>query len=95
VFTDEERKYCFGMAHPHSTRARWAAKEAVSKTFTTGIGGELGWKSISIYHGNAASRWCAWMKRASRCSSGHATHVAVSLRTPNRGHGRGRAGAGG
>jgi len=52
VFTEEERAYCFSMAHPHKhLAARWAAKEAVSKCFTTGIGAELGWKSVSIYHG--------------------------------------------
>jgi holo-[acyl-carrier protein] synthase len=53
VFTDEERAYCFGMKYPHKhLAARFAAKEAVSKAFTTGIGAELGWKSISVYHGN-------------------------------------------
>ena len=52
VFTDEERAYCFGMKHPHKhLAARFAAKEAVSKCFTTGIGAELGWKSVSVYHG--------------------------------------------
>jgi holo-[acyl-carrier protein] synthase len=53
VFTDEERAYCMGMKHPHKhLAARWAAKEAVSKCFTTGIGRELGWKSVSVYHGS-------------------------------------------
>ena len=52
VFTEEERAYCLGMKHPHKhLAARFAAKEAVSKAFTTGIGAELGWKSISVYHG--------------------------------------------
>jgi len=52
VFTDEERAYCAGMKHPHKhLAARFAAKEAVSKAFTTGIGAEIGWKSISVYHG--------------------------------------------
>ncbi len=52
VFTDEERAYCFGMKYPFPhLAARFAAKEAVSNAFTTGIGAELGWKSISIYHG--------------------------------------------
>ncbi len=52
VFTDEERAYCFGMRVPFPhLAARFAAKEAVSKAFTTGIGAELGWKSISVYHG--------------------------------------------
>lgn len=53
VFTEEERAYCSKMAHPHKHyAARFAAKEAVSKCFTTGIGAELGWRSVSIYHGD-------------------------------------------
>ncbi|MCX6946044.1 MAG: holo-ACP synthase [Verrucomicrobiota bacterium] len=52
VFTDEERAYCSAMAHPHKHyAARFAAKEAVAKCFTTGIGAELGWRSVSVYHG--------------------------------------------
>jgi holo-[acyl-carrier protein] synthase len=52
ILTDEERSYCGGMAHPEKhIAARFAAKEAVSKCFTTGIGSELGWKSVSVYHG--------------------------------------------
>ena len=53
VFTEEERAYSFSHAHPHKhLAARFAAKEAVSKCFTTGIGAHLGWKSVSIYHGS-------------------------------------------
>lgn len=52
ILTDEERAYCSTMAHPEKhIAARFAAKEAVSKCFTTGIGSELGWKSVSVYHG--------------------------------------------
>jgi holo-[acyl-carrier protein] synthase len=52
VFTEEERAYCSSMKYPHKHyAARFAAKEAVSKCFSTGIGAELGWKSVSIYHG--------------------------------------------
>lgn len=52
VFTDEERAYCQSKAHPHKHyAARFAAKEAVSKCFSTGIGAELGWRSVSVYHG--------------------------------------------
>jgi len=52
VFTEEERAYCLGMRIPFPhLAARFAAKEAVSKAFTTGIGKEIGWKSISVYHG--------------------------------------------
>ncbi|MBX3749670.1 MAG: holo-ACP synthase [Opitutaceae bacterium] len=52
VFTPEEQEYCSGLKFPHKHyAARWAAKEAVSKTFTTGIGTHLDWTSVSIYHG--------------------------------------------
>jgi len=53
VFTAEEREYCSRMSQPHKhLAARFAAKEAVSKAFTTGIGAELGWRSVSVYHGS-------------------------------------------
>jgi holo-[acyl-carrier protein] synthase len=53
VFTEEERDYCLRMKFPHKhLAARFAAKEAVSKAFTTGIGAEFGWKSASIHHGS-------------------------------------------
>ena len=52
VFTEEERAYCLAMKLPYPhLAARFAAKEAVSKAFTTGIGAEIGWKSVSVYHG--------------------------------------------
>ncbi len=52
VFTEEEQAYCESLKHPHKHyAARFAAKEAVSKCFTTGIGADFGWKSASIYHG--------------------------------------------
>jgi len=81
VFTDEERKYCFSMAHPHKhLAARWAAKEAVSKTFTTGIGSELGWKSVSIYHGERSEPLVRLdEKGAGLLRLVSATHVMVSL----------------
>ena len=52
IFTAEERDYCFSVKYPHRhLAARWAAKEAVSKAFTTGVGPYLDWTSISVYHG--------------------------------------------
>ncbi len=52
VFTAEEKAYCLPMKHPHKhLAARFAAKEAVSKAFSTGIGAELSWTSVSVYHG--------------------------------------------
>ena len=53
VFTEEEKTYCLAHKHPHKHfAARFAAKEAVSKAFSTGIGAELSWTSISVYHGD-------------------------------------------
>lgn len=52
VFTDEERQYCLSKGNPYPhLAARFAAKEAVSKCFTTGIGPRLHWRSVSIFHG--------------------------------------------
>jgi holo-[acyl-carrier protein] synthase len=51
VFTADERAYCLGKRDPAPhLAARFAAKEAVAKAFGTGIGAELGWRSISVTH---------------------------------------------
>ncbi|MDO8544965.1 MAG: holo-ACP synthase [Opitutaceae bacterium] len=81
VFTEEERAYCGGMAHPHKHyAARFAAKEAVSKCFSTGIGAELGWRSISIYHGDRRQPLVRLDEKGEALLR-HvgATHVLVSL----------------
>ena len=53
VFTEEEQAYCNGIKYSHKHyAARWAAKEAVAKAFTTGIGEHLEWTSVSVYHGS-------------------------------------------
>jgi holo-[acyl-carrier protein] synthase len=81
VFTEEERVYCFGHKSPHlHLAARFAAKEAVSKAFTTGIGGELGWRSVSIYHGSRNEPLVRLdEKGAALLAHTGATHVLVSL----------------
>ncbi len=50
VFTPGEQAYCDARAEPvlHYA-ARFAAKEAVSKAFGTGIGSALGWLDIEVY----------------------------------------------
>jgi holo-[acyl-carrier protein] synthase len=49
VLRDAEIAYCqgFRVPWPHIA-ARFAAKEAVSKAFGTGIGAELGWQDIEV-----------------------------------------------
>src|ERR1044071_2542386 len=49
VFTDGEIKYSMSMKFPaRHLAARFAAKEAVSKAFGTGIGKAMGWRDIDI-----------------------------------------------
>lgn len=81
VYTEEELEYCLGMKHPHKhLAARFAAKEAVSKAFSTGIGAEVGWKSISIYKGARGEPLVRLDERAtSLLHKLGGTHVWVSL----------------
>ena len=52
TYTEGERAYCLKMRDPAPfLAARFAAKEAVAKAFGTGIGAELGWKSVEVIHG--------------------------------------------
>jgi len=50
VFTENEIEYCESKkaARFQSYAVRFAAKEAVSKAFGTGISGGIGWKDIEI-----------------------------------------------
>ena len=81
IFTPDELAYCLPMPNPYPhLAARFAAKEAVAKAFTTGIGAELGWHSISIHHGARQEplvlldeKGLAFLARIG------ATHVLISL----------------
>ena len=49
IFTDGEIDYSMSMKFPaRHLAARFAAKEAVSKAFGTGIGKAMGWRDIDI-----------------------------------------------
>src|SRR5204863_7643404 len=49
VFTDGEVEYSMSMKFPaRHLAARFAAKEAVSKAFGTGIGKAMGWRNIDL-----------------------------------------------
>lgn len=81
VFTPEERAYCAGKAQPHKHyAARFAAKEAVAKCFSTGIGSELGWQSVSVYHGERQQPLVRLDARGEALlHQVGATHVHISL----------------
>ena len=50
VFTEGEIAYCHSMKFPaRHFAARFAAKEAVSKAFGTGIGKAMGWRDIDVH----------------------------------------------
>jgi len=51
IFTEHEQLYCKSKHSPAQFyAARFAAKEAVSKAFATGIGAQLGWLDIEVRH---------------------------------------------
>jgi holo-[acyl-carrier protein] synthase len=51
IYTGEEIAYCQKQRDPHPFfAARFAAKEAASKAFGTGIARGFGWKTFSVTH---------------------------------------------
>ena len=81
IFTEEEQAYCNTLKYSHKHyAARWAAKEAVSKRFTTGIGERLDWTSISVYHGARKEPLVRLdAKAAALLQAVGATHVWLTL----------------
>jgi holo-[acyl-carrier protein] synthase len=81
VYTEQELKYCMGMKYPQKhLAARFAAKEAVSKCFGTGIGSELSWKSISVINGaNGEPNICFDEKGTKLLSQKGGEAVLISL----------------
>ncbi len=90
VFTEDERAYCGRMKAPAPCyAARFAAKEAASKAFGTGIGAEFGWLDLEVlrrengapflhFHGSAAT----FAKRIGidemMLSLSHSEHYAIA-----------------
>ena len=90
VFLEGERLYCGKMAVPERCyAARFAAKEAVSKAFGTGIGVSLGWLDIEvrrkasgepfvILHGEGAKTAARLGILELRVTLSHSDHYAVA-----------------
>jgi holo-[acyl-carrier protein] synthase len=65
---------------PRGQHARFAAKEAVAKAFSTGIGPLLSWKSVSVYHGERMDpRVRLDEKGQALLHEAGATHVLLTL----------------
>lgn len=81
VYTADEIAYCLKMKDPVPfLAARFSAKEAVSKAFTTGIGKELGWKSIEVCKGERQQPWIRFDDQGQALLEAvGATEVLVSL----------------
>ncbi len=59
VFTPEEIAYCASMKFPaRHYAARFAAKEAVSKAFGTGIGTRMGWHDLEVLREESGKPVC-------------------------------------
>jgi holo-[acyl-carrier protein] synthase len=80
-FWPEEVTYCNGMKFPElHFAARFAAKEAISKAFGTGIGHQLGWKDMEIRKRDSGEPYAVLRgKGADLASVRGVTEVFVSL----------------
>lgn len=90
VFLEAERAYCDAQKRPAAHyAARFACKEAVSKSFSTGIGRQLGWRDIEVLressgqpllelHGKGAELAAARGVTGSSVSLSHCREYAVA-----------------
>lgn len=81
VFLPSEKKYCASKPNPWIHYAgRFAAKEAVTKAFGTGIGRELGWLDIEILSSDSKAPAVKLSRCANRLARKHrARNVFVSI----------------
>ena len=80
-FWPEEVAYCNGMKFPAlHIAARFAAKEAISKAFGTGIGHQLGWKDMEIRKRESGEPYAVLHGKGSELAKARGvTEVFVSL----------------
>lgn len=81
VFTAGEIAYCQSMKFPaRHFAARFAAKEAVSKAFGTGIGHAMGWRDIDIHREGSGQPFVVFAGGAKELAGERAlTAVWISL----------------
>ncbi len=91
IFRPREMAYCFAHREPAPfLAARFAAKEAMSKAFGTGIGHQLGWLDLevgrkmsgepfAILHNGAYTLLCQRNAGAIHISLSHTTRLATAV----------------
>ena len=81
VFCEGEIAYCQSMKTPAlHFAARWAAKEAVSKAFGTGIGKSVGWRDIEVRRRESGEPYCVLHGSAAELAAQRgADQVFISL----------------
>ncbi len=81
-FWPSEIAYCQSMKFPElHLAARFAAKEAISKVFGTGIGRDLGWKDIEICRHDSGAPYVVLHGKGQALAARHgmsALHVSLS-----------------
>jgi holo-[acyl-carrier protein] synthase len=64
ILRPEEAAYCFRFRKPAPfLAARFAAKEAISKAFGTGIGSHLGWLDMEVAHRESGQPYVILLER--------------------------------
>jgi len=89
LYTEQELAYCQKQRDPHPfLAARFAAKEAASKAFGTGIARGFGWKTFSVAHNEHGAPLAVLDESGQQLLAAHgATGLLVSLsHTTSLGH---------
>jgi holo-[acyl-carrier protein] synthase len=82
LFLEEEIRYCKNFADPNPhLAARFAAKEAVSKAFGTGIGPRLGWQDIEVLRRESGQPYVVFHGKGARLleeMGGKVVHLSLT-----------------
>jgi holo-[acyl-carrier protein] synthase len=78
VFTDGEIAYSMSMKFPaRHLAARFAAKEAVSKAFGTGIGKAMGWRDLDVRKKPSGEPYLIFAGKAEQIAKTHGVTSAL------------------
>lgn len=81
ILSRDESSYCLAHRNPAPfVAARFAAKEAISKAFGTGIGAQLGWQDMEIAHKESGEPYVILHGKGKKLfESRHAKGLFVSI----------------